>query len=127
MRTASCSCGALSITAVGGPTRISVCHCQSCKRRTGSSFGVAVFFKMDCTEQTGTSATYRRMGDSGKPLEFHFCPDCGSTVFWLPAFRPGMIAVALGCFEASSQLVPSQSVYDDERHQWVRLDLPPSQ
>jgi hypothetical protein len=38
-----------------------------------------------------------------------------------------MIAVALGCFEASSQLVPSQSVYDDERHQWVRLDLPPSQ
>lgn len=122
-RKATCSCGALSIVAQGEPAKVSVCHCLQCQRRTGSAFGVAVFFASEMVEAAGTSAVFARIGDSGKPVEFHFCPCCGSTLFWNPAFRPGMTAVALGCFDEMNGLEPTQSVYDHHGLSWVTLRI----
>ncbi|WP_199628558.1 GFA family protein [Rhizobium sp. OAE497] len=122
-RKASCSCGALSIEADGPPIKVSVCHCMACQRRTGSSFGVAVFFESEATKEAGASSSYKRLGDSGKSLEFHFCPVCGATVFWKPEFRPGLTAIALGCFDDKRDLEPSQAVYEDQRHSWVLLNF----
>jgi hypothetical protein len=31
-------------------------------------------------------------------VTFHFCPNCGSSVFWEPSRIPEAIAVAVGCF-----------------------------
>lgn len=120
-RTASCSCGELSIAVTGAPRRVSACHCLACQKRTGSAFGVAVFFTEDQARTAGASQTYSRLGDSGLPLEFHFCPSCGSTVFWRPAFRPGLIAVAYGCFGEDAPAGPTQAVYEDHRHAWVTI------
>jgi len=122
-RKANCSCGQLSITADGEPVKISACHCRECQRRTGSAFGVAVFFDRENVTTSGTSNSYKRPGDSGKSIEFRFCPVCGSTVFWMPEFREGLVAVALGCFNEPSSLVPTQSVYEESRLRWVGFDL----
>ena len=122
-RKASCSCGQLSITAEGDPVKISACHCQACQRRTGSAFGVAVFFDREKVAASGASNGYTRTGDSGRSIEFRFCLACGSTVFWMPEFRENLVAVAFGCFEEPSSLVPTQSVYEESRMRWVVLDL----
>ena len=37
-RTASCSCGQLSIEVDGAPLGVGICHCLACQRRTGSVF-----------------------------------------------------------------------------------------
>lgn len=98
-RKASCTCGSLALVVHGYPKKVSVCHCDACQHRTGSSFGVAVFFETEVTEECGQASVYRRISDSGQPLDFYFCPICGSTVFWKPKFRPGLTAAALGCFD----------------------------
>ncbi|WP_026283157.1 GFA family protein [Rhizobium sp. 2MFCol3.1] len=123
-REASCSCGQLSITAEGDPVKVSVCHCRACQRRTGSAFGVAVFFDRKKVAVSGASNSYIRSGDSGRSIEFRFCPDCGSTVYWMPEFRENLLAVALGCFEEPSCLVPTQCVYEESRMRWVAFELP---
>lgn len=123
-RKAMCTCGALTIVAHGEPGKISACHCQECQRRTGSAFGVAVFFATEVTAVIGPDALFSRIGDSGLPVEFHFCPTCGSTVFWKPDFKPGMTAIAFGCFEDKEGLSPTQSVYDAHRHLWVTIRTP---
>ena len=123
-REAGCSCGQLSITAEGDPVKISACHCRACQRRTGSAFGVAVFFDREKVAASGASNSYTRLGNSGRSIDFRFCPACGSTVFWMPEFREDLIAVALGCFEQPSSLVPTQSVYEESRMRWVAFDLP---
>jgi hypothetical protein len=43
-RTASCSCGQLTVVTAGDPIRVSVCHCLACQRRTGSVFGAQARF-----------------------------------------------------------------------------------
>jgi hypothetical protein len=66
---------------------------------------------------------YSRQGDSGHPVAFHYCPDCGSSVFWRPAFRPGLVGVAHGCFGEDSPGAPTQAVYLESQHPWLKLDL----
>jgi len=111
------------VTASGAPAKVSLCHCNACKKRTGSSFGVAVFYDSDRVVTAGPSAVYERRGESGEQIAFHFCPSCGTTVYWLPEFRPGSIAIALGAFDDQEGLVPTQSVYEHRRDQWIAIDL----
>lgn len=123
-RIAPCACGTLSASVETEPVRISLCHCEACKRRTGSAFGVAVFFSRDDAKIAGPSHVFTRNGESGKRVTFHFCPDCGSTVFWYPEFRPDRIAIALGAFGDDPSLAPQQAVHGERKAPWVAINLP---
>ncbi|WP_216361268.1 GFA family protein [Caulobacter mirabilis] len=121
-RTATCSCGALRIACAGEPVRISVCHCLACQRRTGSAFGSAVFFQTADTVVSGESRTWTRVGESGGQAVHHFCPTCGSTVFWRPDFRPDRVGVALGAFADPTMPPPDKQVYAETAHPWVTIE-----
>nr|WP_255511653.1 GFA family protein [Mitsuaria sp. TWR114] len=73
-----------------------------------------------------------RGGDGGRPLDrirarrrrgnaarFHFCPDCGSTVFYEPEALPDFIAIPVGAFADPTFPAPTVSVYEDRMHAWV--------
>ncbi|WP_420563896.1 GFA family protein [Thalassobaculum sp.] len=124
-RTASCACGGLSVTCPGEPMLVALCHCRECQKRTGGPFGVAAFYPEAAVITEGASTTYRRTGDSGEEITFHFCPTCGSTVFWYPKVKPGTVAVALGAFADGSFPAPAKQVYTRHRHPWVPLDIAP--
>ncbi|MEX0590771.1 MAG: GFA family protein [Xanthobacteraceae bacterium] len=97
-RVASCACGQLSVSCDGDPLTVSLCHCLACQRRTGSIYGIAAFFACSDVKVAGEASDYSRPSDSGQPVTFHFCPRCGSTVFWEPARNPDLVAVAVGAF-----------------------------
>jgi hypothetical protein len=118
-RTASCACGQLRVACLGEPRKVSLCHCLDCQRRTGSTYGVAAFFPREDVSAEGRSSTYRRPSDSGFWVTFHFCPECGSTVYWEPERKPEAIAVAIGAFADPSFPPPTQSVWNERRHPWV--------
>ncbi|TPL55935.1 GFA family protein [Mesorhizobium sp. B2-4-4] len=120
-RIARCTCGQLQIRCPQQPAKISLCHCLDCQRRTGSPFGIAAFFGADAIDIDGSSQTFRRNSDSGFPVTFHFCGNCGSTVFWYPSRKPEAVAVAVGCFADPSFPAPTQAVYGESRHDWVVL------
>jgi hypothetical protein len=118
-RTGTCACGQLRVTCTGDPVKVSLCHCLDCQKRTGSTYGIAAFFARNDVAADGAFRTYRRAADSGFAVKFHFCPDCGSTVFWEPERRPDTIAVAVGSFADPAFPAPSQSVYNERRHAWL--------
>jgi len=118
-RQASCSCGQLEVTVSGEPVRISMCHCRACQRRTGSPFGVQARYAESDVEVNGQSQAWRRIADSGHSITFHFCPNCGSTVFYRPEQEPEIIAVAVGGFADPGFPPPTVSVYESRRHPWV--------
>ena len=119
MRTASCSCGQLTATAVGEPVRVSVCHCLACQRRTGSVFGAQARFPAPAVTIRGESSQYVRTGDSGGELHFNFCATCGSTVFYTLASAPEVIAIPVGAFADPVFPSPKHSVYEHRMHLWV--------
>lgn len=122
-REASCACGRLRLTCQGEPIRISLCHCLDCQKRTGSVFGTqARFRRADVTRIEGESTPFTRQGDSGGTVTFHFCPHCGSTVYWELSGVPDAYAVAVGAFADPQFPAPRVSVYESRRHDWVDLD-----
>ncbi len=118
-RVATCACGQLSIRCLGEPTKVSLCHCLACQKRTGSTYGVAAFFWRKDVEPQGATQSYTRQSDSGHPITFHFCPDCGSTVFWKPHRKLDAMAVAVGSFADPTFPPPTQAVFTAQRHPWV--------
>jgi hypothetical protein len=121
MRIASCSCGQLSVKVTEEPIRVSICHCLECQRRTGSVFGAQARFRTAAVEVKGQSQEYIRVGDEGNRIAFHFCPNCGSTVYWGFKGREEFVAVAVGAFAEPSFPAPTVSVYEDRKHAWVGL------
>jgi len=117
---ASCSCGQLRLVAHGDPIRVSMCHCQACQRRTGSTYGAQARFASEIVEITGTSTEYVRVGDEGTAIRFHFCPTCGATVYYW--FGDGSWrAVPVGAFADPSFPSPRVSFYEERRHPWVSV------
>jgi len=123
-RLAACSCGQLSIQVTGEPVRISICHCLACQRRTGSVFGQqARFRREDVVAIKGRSTEYERVGDEGSRARFHFCPQCGATVYYEFEGMPEFLAIPVGAFADPGFPAPSLSVYEERRHAWV--EVPP--
>jgi hypothetical protein len=121
-REAACSCGQLRLEAEGDPIRISMCHCLACQRRTGSAFGIQARFPSDRVNVTGRRCDYVRASDEGdEERAFHFCPDCGGTVFYTTGDAPDVIAVPVGAFADPSFPPPTRSIYGSRRHPWVAL------
>jgi len=120
-RVASCSCGQLRLSTNEEPLRVSVCHCLACQRRTGSVFGAQARFHERAVQISGDSTVYVRVGDEGRKATFHFCPQCGSTVYYRLEGRPEHVAVPVGAFAEPGFPAPSFSVYEERMHPWVGL------
>src|SRR5215831_3269631 len=97
-RNATCSCGQLHLVIEGEASRISMCHCLECQRRTGAVISNQARFRREQVTFTGKAMVWKRTAESGNALTFHFCPTCGSTVYWESEGFPGYVAVAIGNF-----------------------------
>jgi hypothetical protein len=126
-RRAACSCGQLQVTVEGEPSRISMCHCTECQRRTGSLFGNRALFRREQVQLAGDSTTWTRTAESGNRVTFHFCPICGSTVYWEGEGFREHVAVAIGNFADPNFPPPTIAVWEQSRHVWLALppDMPP--
>jgi hypothetical protein len=119
-RQAACSCGQLKVRLDGEPALVSSCHCLACQRRTGAVFASNAFFKRDQVAAVeGEYRTWRRAGDSSRFLDFHFCPTCGSTVFWEAEGTPDLVTVAIGAFADPSFPAPVRTVWAEKKHGWL--------
>ncbi len=119
-RKASCHCGQLQVVCEGDPTQVIMCHCELCQRRTGTSYNLGAWFNRSDVTVEGEERTYRRTGDEGLELIFHFCPRCGTNIYWeLPAALADMFGVAVGCFADPDFPGPTVSLYGKRRHAWL--------
>jgi len=119
---AACSCGQLRATCEGEPVRVSMCHCLACQRRTGSAFGLQARWPRGLVLVEGEARVWVRIADSGNGVTFHFCPLCGSTVYYWLNEMPEIVAIAVGAFADAEFPAPRFSVYETRRHKWV--DVP---
>ena len=68
----------------------------------------------------GRSATFVKAGDSGGTATFHFCPGCGSDVYYL-AGDENLVAIPIGAFDEPYYLALNYSVYESRKHPWVEI------
>ena len=112
-----CFCGALRYKTIGKPVRTAVCHCRYCQLRTGTAFGISVYFKTDQVSfNNAPFETYSYDTESGNNGVLTRCANCGTNVSWkmsLEALKD-TIGIAGGTFD------PPTFWYKIEREVFVR-------
>ena len=131
-RTASCNCGQLRVTCNGpDPERISLCHCNLCQKQSGSVFAVQARFPREQVTIEGKSTAwklplaeaklteYRNCASLGGGGTFHFCPVCGSTVWYTADADAARIGVKIGTFADPTFPPPKISGFEEYQHPWA--------
>jgi hypothetical protein len=80
-------------------------------------------FTPDQVRIVGRFSDYSRISDEADLKEhvFHFCPDCGSQVFYTEPTEPDLIVVSVGSFADPSFPPPTESGYDSRRPLWLAV------
>jgi hypothetical protein len=121
-RKAACCCGECSIEVEGEPILNGICHCDNCRRRTGSAFGWSAYFPDErIVAREGEPSVYvLDLADPGRAQRY-FCPRCGTTLYWKSGASPDNTGVAAGCLTGEPLVEPGLSVTDDKRLAWVAI------
>ena len=116
-----CSCGSVRFRLVGPPVWTSLCHCNACKKRTGSAFGFSFVANADqVAEFVGETTRYVRYGDSGKACTYEFCPICGTTLRWKVELIDRFV-FAGGALDDSKAIPVVAEMYTNEALEWARI------
>ena len=83
MHEGGCACGEVRYSTTSEVRRAVACHCRYCQTRTGSAFGISVYFdQADVKIHSGDLSTYTYKTESGSSGTTRFCKNCGTTLFW---------------------------------------------
>jgi hypothetical protein len=139
-RTASCNCGQLRVTCTGpDPDRVVMCNCYLCQKQTGSPFSLQARFPNEQVKIEGKSTAWKFPIAGAEPTKYrtcagsdgitnsaadvvtsHFCPECGSTVYYYRKSDPARTGVRVGCFADPTFPPPMGSGFEEYAHPWTK-------
>ena len=121
--TASCLCGEVQMLC-GNPVGTgNYCHCEDCRKSTGSAFSVAIPFESDQFRVLGGRiGSFTKYADSGNELTRNFCLDCGSPLFGTSPEHPGRVYVKAGILDVQSLVQPTHQSWCQSKVEWSEID-----
>jgi len=114
-----CYCGAIKFEIDGDPYWVGHCHCESCRRASGSAMTTFAGFKLEQVTFSGAERS-RRTTDDG--VTRSFCADCGSPIGYESNIRPDEIHLHLGLFDDLDRLKPQDHSFLEEKASWLKAD-----
>ena len=118
-----CLCGNVRFETHGRHLWVAHCHCNSCRRHTGSAVATFVGFAKDQVVYTrGERAFY----ESSPGVQRGYCADCGTPMTYESDRHPGEIHVYVCTLDDPDAFPPKLHVFYSERVAWMELedDLP---
>ena len=117
-----CLCGKVNYTISAAPRVVSQCHCDDCRRATGTGHASNAFFKTNDVHIKGETSSFESIADSGSTVIRYFCPSCGSLLFGVLGNVKNVVAVAVGTIDDSSWFKPTAIVYNKRKPHWDFMD-----
>ena len=112
-----CACGIVRYKTISNPVAAFVCNCRYCQLRTGSAFGIGVYFLHNQVHKlSGNLKKYSFNSESGNKIVTQFCIDCGTSIYLNFFNKPmsGWTGITGGTFD------PPSFWYDITREVYTR-------
>jgi len=112
-RTGHCLCGAVGFSARQVPTSFGACHCEMCRRWTGSAF-LAV--TVPCENVTFTGAQHIKRVQSSAWAERAWCDKCGTPLWYRVTDDgpwSGNYELPIGLFDDTDGMTLVSEIYHD--------------
>lgn len=114
-----CYCGAVKFEIDGKSDWVGHCHCESCRRHSGSVMTTFAGFR---PEQVKFTAAMPNRFATEDGVTRSFCGRCGSPVAYELESRPDEIHLQLGLFDDLERLVPQDHSFLGEKVSWLHAD-----
>lgn len=116
-----CLCGRIRYRITAVPLATLVCHCDHCRKQSGSAFSINLVVPDDALELSGPEAVFEDVGQSGLPVHRRFCASCGSPIRSVLDAMPGVSAIKAGTLDDGSQLAPQLQIYARSQLPWTKV------
>lgn len=100
MKTGSCLCGAVKYEVTGPLRNVVACHCEQCRKQTGTYMSATAAQDGDLKIIEGRGLKWYQSSPNAKR---GFCGECGSVLFWKGAGRD-YTAIAAGSLDGPTGL-----------------------
>ena len=115
-----CLCGTVVYEYRGPVGPAAYCHCEDCRRCTGSAFNVSVRFdRADLHLVRGAVKGFTKRADSGTELTRHFCPECGSPIYTSSPKHPDHVYVKAGTLDDPTVVAPVRQAWVASAVSWI--------
>ena len=117
MQMGHCHCGAIRYEISGEPIYSALCHCGDCRRNAGAPVvGWTAYSEGGLKVLQGTPKVYR----SSEHGRRHFCPDCGTGLFYFNAANlPGIADIQTATLDDPGAVAPTTHVQTADRIPWM--------
>ena len=113
-RQGGCACGAVRYVVEGGPLRVGLCHCMTCRKRHGAPCNAFATFRAGKVRVEGRTLDWK----SSEHGRYHGCAVCGSPLFWTEE-GGDEIELHLGGLDEPGQFSPQYEVWVKRREPWM--------
>ena len=116
--TGHCYCGEINFETNGDPIWISHCHCESCRRHSGSAMTTFAGFRPGQVAFNNPPSSHSH----NEGITRQFCSSCGSPIAYLSSASPDEIHLYLGLFDDLENLKPQDHSFYNEKASWLEFD-----
>lgn len=120
--TGGCQCGHVRYTVSGDLPPAYACHCNECKKQSGSAFGLSIAIEWARLTVDGEVATSDGLTFSGKPKLRCFCPKCGNRLWHRGAAESAWITLKAGTLDCAESITPRGHLWVSKKQPWIVLD-----
>ncbi|KAJ5115086.1 hypothetical protein NUU61_000845 [Penicillium alfredii] len=127
--TGSCLCGAIRYEVSGSPISTILCHCDNCRKATGSSFMANGFYMQSQLRVLAGHNSLKVYQDSatasGSTVSRSFCTNCGSSLFATNKDNPlakDAVIIASGTMDlgpSAAEWAPQREFFCMRRREWL--------
>ena len=118
-----CLCGSIRYQVDAEPKRIANCHCDDCRKATGSAFATNIFVDEAAVVVTqGAPKSFDHTADSGNTMTKQFCDNCGSQLFGFSSGGSGLKSVKGGSIDDDSFVQPGLNLFLKHAAPFTQID-----
>lgn len=115
-----CACGKVRYRLKAGPMIVHACHCEDCRRLTGSAFGVNAWIEESQVDLlSGDLTSFRTEGGSGKPHDVFSCTDCHSALWSKYHAAGACLFVRAGTLDEPDAVTPDVHIFTGNKAPWI--------
>jgi hypothetical protein len=116
-----CLCGRVKFELENQFKHFYICHCEQCRKTTGSAFAANLFGSPEQFRFTSGANKIKRFDHDKRGFTKAFCTECGSGIPYLNSTGEAVIVPA-GSLDAEPQYNTKNFIFHSEKISWSEKD-----
>lgn len=119
--TGKCLCGAVTYAAQGKPVVVAQCHCDECRRLSGTGHTIGAMYPVASVSISGPTAQFQYASSKESVVTRVFCPSCGSPILGKNTRSPEHLTLSLGTMDDAESLKVEVVIFDRDKQHWDQI------